>query len=356
MSDDASPAPAQPGCKGKGSERLVVNFESEPDCRLWRTRSSLGKKLHHDANSSKCTFGGSLVVNGYFALASWEVPPGLKRGKSQPLFGAHGLVLKAKADGRALQYNVTVRTGKMINNRLEGGFEVCSFLSPEPACSHSPHDHRAPMLTEPPCLFSAPPPTSCHLSTLFSRSFSSSRPFFFLLSHLVCSPHALPLLIRIVSITSSPTQYERSIAVVASRAEEYLLPFSSFEPRIPRLIGAEFASEGDDPAAAPVAVLPPPPPPPWHLRKPASTPSSSAGSSAGSPSVLSVPSVPSAVAFTPLKGEDIRIIGLQIGAYRADPSKTSDKRLVLAADVDTTLANTEWPAYKWLRNAQYRPP
>ena len=348
MSDDASPAPAQPGCKGKGSERLVVNFESEPDCRLWRTRSSLGKKLHHDANSSKCTFGGSLVVNGYFALASWEVPPGLKRGKSQPLFGAHGLVLKAKADGRALQYNVTVRTGKMINNRLEGGFEVCVVFSHQ-----SPHAHRARMLPEPPCLFSAP-----HLlpsvAIVFSVFFFSVC-FFSTLASCVFSPRTL--LIRIVSITSSPTQYERSIAVVASRAEEYLLPFSSFEPRIPRLIGAEFASEGP---AAPVAVLPPPPPPPWHLRKPASTPSSSAGSSVASSMASSVaspvPSVPSAVAFTPLKGEDIRIIGLQIGAYRADPSKTSDKRLVLAADVDTTLANTEWPAYKWLRNAQYPPP
>ena len=181
MSDDASPAPAQPGCKGKGSERLVVNFESEPDCRLWRTRSSLGKKLHHDANSSKCTFGGSLVVNGYFALASWEVPPGLKRGKSQPLFGAHGLVLKAKADGRALQFNVTVRTGKMINGRLEGGFEVCSFLSPEPACSHSPHAHRAPM---PLC---APHPTSCHLSLAIVFFFFFSV-CFCLLSHLGVLP------------------------------------------------------------------------------------------------------------------------------------------------------------------------
>ena len=355
MSDDASPAPAQPGCKGKGSERLVVNFESEPDCRLWRTRSSLGKKLHHDANSSKCTFGGSLVVNGYFALASWEVPPGLKRGKSQPLFGAHGLVLKAKADGRALQYNVTIRTGKMINNRLEGGFEVCVVFSHQ-----SPHAHRARMLPEPACSqsphasFCPTPHLLPSVAIVFSVFFFSVC-FFSTLASCVFSPRtstAHPH--RVHLFFPLPTQYERSIAVVASRAEEYLLPFSSFEPRIPRLIGAEFASEG--PAAAPVAVLPPPPPPPWHLRKPASTPSSSAGSSVASSMASSVaspvPSVPSAVAFTPLKGEDIRIIGLQIGAYRADPSKTSDKRLVLAADVDTTLANTEWPAYKWLRNAQ----
>ena len=183
MSDDAPPAPAQPGCKGKGSERLVVNFESEPDCRLWRTRSSLGKKLHHDANSSKCTFGGSLVVNGYFALASWEVPPGLKRGKSQPLFGAHGLVLKAKADGRALQYNVTVRTGKMINNRLEGGFEVCSFLSPEPACSQSPHDHRAPMP-----FFRPTPHLLPSVDIVFSVFFFFSAFFFSTLASCVFSP------------------------------------------------------------------------------------------------------------------------------------------------------------------------
>ena len=217
MSDDASPAPAQPGCKGKGSERLVVNFESEPDCRLWRTRSSLGKKLHHDANSSKCTFGGSLVVNGYFALASWEVPPGLKRGKSQPLFGAHGLVLKAKADGRALQFNVTVRTGKMINNRLEGGFEVCSFVSPEPACSQSPHAHRARMLTELPCLFAphTPPPAICH-APLSSRSFSSSRSFCFysrilcvLPTHFHCPSASCPSLLPLPVSTSVRLRWSR---------------------------------------------------------------------------------------------------------------------------------------------------
>ena len=189
MSDDASPAPAQPGCKGKGSERLVVNFESEPDCRLWRTRSSLGKKLHHEANSSKCTFGGSLVVNGYFALASWEVPPGLKRGKSQPLFGAHGLVLKAKADGRALQYNVTIRTGKMINNRLEGGFEVCVVFSHQ-----SPHAHRARMLPEPACSqsphasFCPTPHLLPSVAIVFSVFFFFSVCFFSTLASCVFSP------------------------------------------------------------------------------------------------------------------------------------------------------------------------
>lgn len=255
MADDETEAERQPGCLGTGSERLVTHFGAESECKKWRTRSSLGNTLQYDSKTSKCTLGGKVVVDRFFPLISWAISPGYKRGGTQPLFGAKGLVLKAKGDGRALEYNVTVRTGKIQGDRIEGGFE-----------------------------------------------------------------------------------YERSFVVSASHAEEYILPFDSFEARVP---SARVSAQTDEGRS--LQSFPPPPPPPWHLRKPV-----------GSPPAASAPAGPAApVSFTPLRGEDIRIIGFQISAYAADPTQTKEPKLILANDFDTTLANSEWPAYKWLKGASF---